>query len=163
MAISWTTSPLRGPVAMSLAKFRRSELSITTITQHHLSCLFAAYWLHVFALRFGYARVSLICLHDINAKALRRFQPWRWYGVCWQWFWLPQIISKPSWWFVSSWVSTIQAYISMTLTQYLKRSCLGLAESTFYPAIQYVIGSWYKGEELAKRACIFHVSSLSMS
>ena len=34
----------------------------------------------------------------------------------------------------------------------------GLAESTFYPAIQYVIGSWYKGEELAKRACIFHVS-----
>ena len=34
---------------------------------------------------------------------------------------------------------------------------LGLAESTFYPAIQYVIGSWYKGDELAKRACIFHV------
>jgi MFS transporter, ACS family, pantothenate transporter len=34
----------------------------------------------------------------------------------------------------------------------------GLAESTFYPAIQYVIGSWYKGDELAKRACIFHVS-----
>ena len=33
----------------------------------------------------------------------------------------------------------------------------GLAESTFYPAIQYVIGSWYKGDELAKRACIFHV------
>ena len=39
------------------------------------------------------------------------------------------------------------------LTQYHS----GLAESTFYPAIQYVIGSWYKGEELAKRACIFHV------
>lgn len=35
---------------------------------------------------------------------------------------------------------------------------IGLAESTFYPAIQYVIGSWYKGDELGKRACIFHVS-----
>jgi ACS family pantothenate transporter-like MFS transporter len=39
----------------------------------------------------------------------------------------------------------------------------GLAESTFYPAIQYVIGSWYKNEELAKRACIFHVRSISPS
>lgn len=38
------------------------------------------------------------------------------------------------------------------------RFFIGLAESTFYPAIQYVIGSWYKNEELAKRACIFHVS-----
>ena len=37
------------------------------------------------------------------------------------------------------------------------RFFVGLAESTFYPAIQYVIGSWYKGDELAKRACIFHV------
>lgn len=37
------------------------------------------------------------------------------------------------------------------------RFFIGLAESTFYPAIQYVIGSWYKNEELAKRACIFHV------
>ncbi|KAJ3557664.1 hypothetical protein NM688_g1349 [Phlebia brevispora] len=39
------------------------------------------------------------------------------------------------------------------------RFLVGLAESTFYPAIQYVIGSWYKGEELAKRACIFHTAS----
>ncbi|KAI5832240.1 MFS general substrate transporter [Schizophyllum commune Tattone D] len=39
------------------------------------------------------------------------------------------------------------------------RFFVGLAESTFYPAIQYVIGSWYKGEELAKRACIFHTAS----
>ncbi|OBZ66170.1 Pantothenate transporter liz1 [Grifola frondosa] len=36
------------------------------------------------------------------------------------------------------------------------RFLVGLAESTFYPAIQYVIGSWYKGDELGKRACIFH-------
>lgn len=39
----------------------------------------------------------------------------------------------------------------------------GLAESTFYPAIQYVIGSWYKGEELGKRACIFHVRFIYIS
>ncbi|KAK7682553.1 hypothetical protein QCA50_014353 [Cerrena zonata] len=39
------------------------------------------------------------------------------------------------------------------------RFFVGLAESTFYPAIQYVIGSWYKGEELGKRACIFHTAS----
>ncbi|ETW80152.1 major facilitator superfamily, partial [Heterobasidion irregulare TC 32-1] len=39
------------------------------------------------------------------------------------------------------------------------RFFVGLAESTFYPAIQYVIGSWYKKEELAKRACIFHTAS----
>lgn len=36
----------------------------------------------------------------------------------------------------------------------------GLAESTFYPAVMYVIGSWYKGNELAKRACIFAASTV---
>ncbi|KAI0288707.1 MFS general substrate transporter [Russula brevipes] len=39
------------------------------------------------------------------------------------------------------------------------RFLVGLAESVFYPAIQYVIGSWYKNEELAKRSCIFHTAS----
>ncbi|OSX57572.1 hypothetical protein POSPLADRAFT_1185553 [Postia placenta MAD-698-R-SB12] len=39
------------------------------------------------------------------------------------------------------------------------RFFVGLAESTFYPSIQYVIGSWYKPEELGKRACIFHTAS----
>ncbi|KAJ4475442.1 major facilitator superfamily domain-containing protein [Lentinula lateritia] len=39
------------------------------------------------------------------------------------------------------------------------RFFVGLAESTFYPAMQYVIGSWYKTDELGKRACIFHVAS----
>ncbi|KAH9916186.1 MFS general substrate transporter [Amylocystis lapponica] len=39
------------------------------------------------------------------------------------------------------------------------RFLVGLAESSFYPAIQYVIGSWYKPNELAKRACIFHTAS----
>ncbi|THH21258.1 hypothetical protein EW146_g270 [Bondarzewia mesenterica] len=44
-------------------------------------------------------------------------------------------------------------------TLVIVRFFVGLAESTFYPAIQYVIGSWYKKEELAKRACIFHTAS----
>lgn len=35
----------------------------------------------------------------------------------------------------------------------------GLAESTFYPGMQYIIGSWYRRDELAKRSCIFHTSS----
>ena len=60
------------------------------------------------------------------------------------------------------------------------RFLVGLAESSFYPGIQvspnlqilfldavvvtfyrpaqYVIGSWYNKEELAKRSCLFHVN-----
>lgn len=38
-------------------------------------------------------------------------------------------------------------------------SLKGLAESTFYPGMQYIIGSWYRKDELAKRSCIFHTSS----
>ena len=33
------------------------------------------------------------------------------------------------------------------------------AESTFYPGMQYIIGCWYRKDELAKRSCIFHTSS----
>lgn len=39
------------------------------------------------------------------------------------------------------------------------RFFVGLAESTFYPGMQYVVGSWYKPDELGKRACIFHATS----
>ncbi|KAH9921852.1 MFS general substrate transporter [Fomitopsis serialis] len=39
------------------------------------------------------------------------------------------------------------------------RFFVGLAESSFYPAMQYVTGSWYKPDELGKRACIFHTAS----
>ncbi|KAH9969935.1 major facilitator superfamily domain-containing protein [Russula compacta] len=39
------------------------------------------------------------------------------------------------------------------------RFLIGLAESTFYPTFQYLIGSWYKRDELAKRSCIFHTAS----
>ena len=41
----------------------------------------------------------------------------------------------------------------------LKTLSAGLAESTFYPGMQYIIGSWYRKDELAKRSCIFHTSS----
>ncbi|RYO67490.1 hypothetical protein AA0113_g4634 [Alternaria arborescens] len=43
-------------------------------------------------------------------------------------------------------------------TIYALRFLIGLAESTFYPGMQYIIGSWYRREELAKRSCIFHTS-----
>ncbi|KAL2058532.1 hypothetical protein ABVK25_001260 [Lepraria finkii] len=42
---------------------------------------------------------------------------------------------------------------------YALRFIVGLAESSFYPGMQYVIGSWYRKDELAKRSCIFHISS----
>ncbi|KAF2140330.1 uncharacterized protein K452DRAFT_352077 [Aplosporella prunicola CBS 121167] len=42
---------------------------------------------------------------------------------------------------------------------YILRFFIGLAESTFYPGMQYIIGSWYRKDELAKRSCIFHTSS----
>lgn len=42
---------------------------------------------------------------------------------------------------------------------YVLRFFIGLAESAFYPGMQYIIGSWYRSDELAKRACIFHASS----
>lgn len=42
---------------------------------------------------------------------------------------------------------------------YALRFLIGLAESGFYPGMQYIIGSWYRRDELAKRSCIFHTSS----
>lgn len=39
---------------------------------------------------------------------------------------------------------------------YALRFLVGLAESTFYPGMQYIIGSWYRKDELAKRSCLFH-------
>ncbi|KAJ0280159.1 hypothetical protein COL940_006411 [Colletotrichum noveboracense] len=39
---------------------------------------------------------------------------------------------------------------------YVLHFFIGLAESTFYPGMQYIIGSWYRKDELAKRSCLFH-------
>ena len=43
------------------------------------------------------------------------------------------------------------------------RFFIGLAEAPLYPAILYVIGSWYRPEELAKRTCFFQVRSVFRS
>jgi ACS family pantothenate transporter-like MFS transporter len=40
----------------------------------------------------------------------------------------------------------------------LPHIAVGLSESTFYPGMQYIIGSWYRKDELAKRSCIFQAS-----
>ncbi|KAH8668727.1 pantothenate transporter liz1 [Xylariales sp. PMI_506] len=57
-------------------------------------------------------------------------------------------------------VLTILLLKCTTSTQlYVLRFFIGLAESAFYPGMQYIIGSWYRKDELAKRSCIFHASS----
>ncbi|KAI1429595.1 MFS general substrate transporter [Xylaria sp. FL1777] len=57
-------------------------------------------------------------------------------------------------------VLTILLAKCQTATQiYVLRFFIGLAESGFYPGMQYIIGSWYRKDELAKRSCIFHSSS----
>ncbi|KAH9913575.1 major facilitator superfamily domain-containing protein [Epithele typhae] len=68
---------------------------------------------------------------------------------------------RPSIWIPA--MEIVWSVLTMTLasaknfeTLLVIRFFVGLAEATFYPAIQYVIGSWYKGEELGKRSCIFH-------
>ncbi|KZT19852.1 MFS general substrate transporter [Neolentinus lepideus HHB14362 ss-1] len=71
---------------------------------------------------------------------------------------------RPSLWIPA--MEVIWSILTMTLASsksftslVIIRFFVGLAESSFYPAIQYVIGSWYKGDELGKRACIFHTTS----
>ncbi|KAH8599549.1 pantothenate transporter liz1 [Bisporella sp. PMI_857] len=41
---------------------------------------------------------------------------------------------------------------------YVLRFFIGFVEAAFYPGMQYVIGSWYRKDELAKRSTIFHAS-----
>ncbi|KAJ6024028.1 hypothetical protein N7540_004825 [Penicillium herquei] len=71
---------------------------------------------------------------------------------------------KPRYWIPTAellWtVLTFSLSRCNTSTQfYAIRFFVGLAESTFYPGMQYIIGSWYRKDELAKRSCIFHTSS----
>lgn len=42
---------------------------------------------------------------------------------------------------------------------YALRFFIGLTESAFNPATLYILGSWYRKDELAKRSCIFQASS----
>lgn len=55
------------------------------------------------------------------------------------------------------WYVDIDQYSNVPSSQLCHMT--GLAESTFYPGMQYIIGSWYRKDELAKRSCIFHTSS----
>lgn len=71
---------------------------------------------------------------------------------------------RPSRWIPA--MEVIWSVLTMCLSRctsakqiYALRFLIGLAESTFYPGMQYVIGSWYRKDELAKRSCIFHTSS----
>ncbi|KAI1182800.1 MFS general substrate transporter [Nemania serpens] len=72
--------------------------------------------------------------------------------------WIPFLEACSSYQVVWS-VLTILLAKCQTATQiYVLRFFIGLAESGFYPGMQYIIGSWYRGDELAKRSCIFHSS-----
>ncbi|KAL2846089.1 major facilitator superfamily domain-containing protein [Aspergillus pseudodeflectus] len=57
---------------------------------------------------------------------------------------------------LSSWTRGSGGWSGRTTRVRTRRT--GLAESTFYPGMQYLIGSWYRKDELAKRSCIFHSS-----
>ncbi|KAM3523112.1 hypothetical protein NHJ13051_005292 [Beauveria bassiana] len=71
---------------------------------------------------------------------------------------------RPSLWIPSceviwSVLTIVMAKCSHAQQIYVLRFFIGLAESTFYPGMQYIIGSWYQKSELGKRSCIFHASS----
>ncbi|KAI9168041.1 MFS transporter PfmaC [Paramyrothecium foliicola] len=53
-------------------------------------------------------------------------------------------------------MTILLAKCTNTTQLYVLRFFIGLAESTFYPGMQYIIGSWYRKDELAKRSCLFH-------
>ncbi|KAK2026319.1 major facilitator superfamily transporter [Colletotrichum zoysiae] len=64
--------------------------------------------------------------------------------------WIP--ICEVTW----SVLTVLLAKCSTATQIYVLRFFIGLAESTFYPGMQYIIGSWYRKDELAKRSCLFH-------
>ncbi|KAI3085427.1 hypothetical protein CBS147339_1677 [Penicillium roqueforti] len=71
---------------------------------------------------------------------------------------------KPRYWIPA--MELLWTVLTMSLSRcntpthfYVLRFFVGIAESTFYPGMQYIIGSWYRKDELAKRSCIFHTSS----
>ncbi|CAG9939974.1 unnamed protein product [Clonostachys rosea f. rosea IK726] len=68
---------------------------------------------------------------------------------------------RPSIWIpacevIWSLLTVLLAKCTTTTQLYTLRFFIGLAESTFYPGMQYIIGSWYRKDELAKRSCLFH-------
>ncbi|KAI8717124.1 MFS domain-containing protein [Fusarium sp. LHS14.1] len=70
---------------------------------------------------------------------------------------------RPSIWILAcevTWsvLTIIMAKCTNVQQLYALRFFIGLAESTFYPGMQYIIGSWFRKDELAKRSCIFHAT-----
>ncbi|KAK5658150.1 hypothetical protein OQA88_2123 [Cercophora sp. LCS_1] len=50
------------------------------------------------------------------------------------------------------------ASVKNTTQLYALRFLIGLFEAGYYPGLQYMIGSWYRKDEMAKRACILNAS-----
>lgn len=48
---------------------------------------------------------------------------------------------------------------NITFFGYATTDQKGLCESGYYPGIQHSLGSWYRSDELGKRACIFQICS----
>ncbi|KAF9074172.1 major facilitator superfamily domain-containing protein, partial [Rhodocollybia butyracea] len=67
--------------------------------------------------------------------------------------WIPAM--EVLWSILTMLLSTSRSFSDLIAIRFF----VGLTEATFYPAMQYVIGSWYKPDELGKRACIFHTAS----
>ncbi|KAF7870420.1 hypothetical protein EAF04_004165 [Stromatinia cepivora] len=70
---------------------------------------------------------------------------------------------RPSIWIPS--IEIVWTILTMCMSRcnnvsqiYALRFLIGLAESGFYPGMQYISGSWYRKDELAKRSCIFHAT-----
>ncbi|KAJ9192173.1 hypothetical protein DTO164E3_8509 [Paecilomyces variotii] len=72
--------------------------------------------------------------------------------------------TRPRYWLPS--LEVIWSILSLSLSKcnkpyqfYVIRFFIGLAESGYYPGIQYTLGSWYRRDELGKRSCIFQICS----
>lgn len=52
-----------------------------------------------------------------------------------------------------------QAGVKNVPELYAFRFLVGFFESSFFPALLYVLGSWYTKTELAKRIAIFHMTA----
>ncbi|KAL1967292.1 hypothetical protein VTN77DRAFT_3338 [Rasamsonia byssochlamydoides] len=72
--------------------------------------------------------------------------------------------TRPRYWLPS--LEVIWAILTLALSKcnspyqfYVIRFFVGLAESGYYPGIQYIVGSWYRRDELGKRSCIVQICS----
>ncbi|KAL1987548.1 hypothetical protein VTN96DRAFT_3475 [Rasamsonia emersonii] len=72
--------------------------------------------------------------------------------------------TRPRYWIPS--LEVIWSILTIALSKcnkpyqfYVIRFFIGLAESGYYPGIQYTIGSWYRRDELGKRSCIVQIFS----